>query len=180
MRSREAAPALLYAACCHEHHSSTPNMPPAGLCSSSWCQVCWTTSATPPCRVFLMSIHPQRTESPLLVQRCHVLSRIQLGTVPARASLKRPPGTAPSPLAGSPLAASHPGTSHGRPAVTCPCSSPEIAGQTAFRHTRAPASATRFHGRAWVSVRAISFTFRSFSWKSKRVCMVVRKTVFSS
>src|SRR6266849_2316365 len=41
MRSRGASPALLHAACCHEHRYSTPNVPPAGLCSGSWCQVCW-------------------------------------------------------------------------------------------------------------------------------------------
>ncbi len=85
---------------------------------------------------------PQRTGSQVHAQQCHVLSRIQLGTVPARASLPRPPGTAPSPLAGSPLASSHPGTCHESHAATCPCSSPEIAGQRGFRHKSVPASAT--------------------------------------
>jgi len=42
------SPALLHAACCHEHRYSIPGMPPAGLRSGSWCQVCWATAATPP------------------------------------------------------------------------------------------------------------------------------------
>jgi hypothetical protein len=31
-----------------EHRYSTPNEPPAGLCSGSWCQVGWAASTTPP------------------------------------------------------------------------------------------------------------------------------------
>ncbi len=84
---------------------------------------------------------PQRTGVQVHAQQCHVLSRIQCGTVPARASLPRPPGRALSPLAESPLASSQPGTCSESHAATCPCSFQEIAGQTAFGHTSAPASA---------------------------------------
>src|SRR6266699_7019442 len=55
MRSREAPPAFLHAACCHEHRDSTPGVPPAGLCSGSWCQVCRAASATPPYSLLLSS-----------------------------------------------------------------------------------------------------------------------------
>jgi len=55
MRSREAAPALLHAACCHEHRDSTPGMPPADLCSGSWRQVCWAAFAIPAYGLLLSS-----------------------------------------------------------------------------------------------------------------------------
>jgi hypothetical protein len=68
---------------------AVPDLPPAGLCSGSWCQVC---EPPPPFNaVTPLSTHPQRKGSPLHAQRCHVLSRIQPGTVPASASLPRPP-----------------------------------------------------------------------------------------
>jgi len=85
---------------------------------------------------------PQSTGSQVHAQQRHVLSRIQRGTVPARASLPMPPGRAPSLLARSPLASSQPGTRHESHAVTCPCSSPKIADQMGLRHKSGPASAT--------------------------------------
>jgi len=66
MRSREAAPALLHAACCHEHRYSSPGVPPAGLCLGSWCQVCWVAFAIPAYGLLL--------SSQLLLDRQEVLS----------------------------------------------------------------------------------------------------------
>ena len=40
---------------CHEHRYSTPGVPPAGLRSDSWYQVCWAASASPPRQQLLIS-----------------------------------------------------------------------------------------------------------------------------
>ncbi len=141
MRSREASPALLHAACCHEYHSDSPGVPPAGLCSGPGARCAGPLPPPHHAGCFsLVCTHREQGRNGTFngVTYCHVFNPEQF--VPEH----RFPGLLEQLLspAGSPLAASQPGTCHGSHAATCPCSSQEIAGQTVFRHKSAPASAT--------------------------------------